>query len=103
MAGTGEPLFLQVKEARAYDPDLTLGVGGFVDSSSQGASATTGSMRYAGFTTGAILRPSKVVKALGGGKSWDLLTAVAVRGAFGWRSYRRTFEGSISFFTTIVF
>jgi hypothetical protein len=103
------------------DPDLTLGAGAFVDSSSQEASATVGAMRYAGLTTGAIYRPSKVVKALRGSKDWDLLTAVAVRGAFGWGSYRgvqlapinpsvafpdrltRTFEGSISFFTTIVF
>jgi hypothetical protein len=104
-----------------HNPDLTLGAGWFLDSASTEASATAGSLRYTGLMTGAIVRPSKVVQALGGGKSWDLLTAVAIRGAYGWGSYRgvylapidpsvrfpdrltRTFEGSISFFTTIVF
>lgn len=106
---------------RQLDPDLTLGAGLFLDSASTEASATAGSLRYTGFTSGAIYRPSKVVKALRGSNEWDLLTAVAVRGAYGWGSYRgvylapidpsvrfpdrstRTFEGSISFFTTIMF
>jgi hypothetical protein len=104
-----------------HGPNLILGAGLFHDSSSAETSATAGALRYVGFTTGAIYRPSKVVKALGGGNEWDLLTAVALRGAYGWGTYRgvhlapidpsvafpdqpaRAFEGSLSFFTTIVF
>jgi hypothetical protein len=89
-------------------------------------------MKYAGFTGGVIYRPSAVVRVLSGGNDWDLLTSVAVRGAYGWGTYRgislvpvdpsgvpingfdpaalsatarpaKVFEGSISFMTAIVF
>ena len=89
-------------------------------------------MSNAGFTAGVMYRPSAVVRVLSGGDDWDLVTSVAVRGAYGWGTYRgialipvipagvpmtgfdvaaltfpdtpaRTFEGSISFMTAIVF
>ncbi|HEY6034710.1 MAG TPA: hypothetical protein VIV58_10635, partial [Kofleriaceae bacterium] len=101
--------------------DLVAGAGIFRDQASSEGTATRSSMRYSGFTAGVVSRPSKVVKALNGGDAWDLLAGVAVRGAYGEGTYRgiymspidpsisfpdkpaRTLEGSISFFTTIVF
>jgi hypothetical protein len=103
------------------DPDLLAGVGVFHDQASSEGTASRSSMRYSGFMGGVVARPSKVVKALGGSDAWDLLAGVAVRGAYGEGTYRgvyiapidpsisfpdkpaRTFEGSISFFTTIAF
>jgi len=112
---------------RRVDADLLWGAGLFHDSASAEASASSSALRYAGFTGGVIYRPSAVVKALHGGNDWDLLTCVAVRGAYGWGTYRgislvpvspagefdagltfpdaeaEVYEGSISFLTAIVF
>ncbi len=111
------------------DADLLVGAGIFHDSASAEATASSSALRYAGFTGGVIYRPSKVVKALHGGDDWDLLTCVAVRGAYGWGTYRgisivpvdaqgnavltgaltfpdsqaKVLEGSISFLSAIVF
>jgi hypothetical protein len=113
-------------------PDLRVGAGLFYDINSSEGSASMSAMKYAGFTGGVIYRPSAVVRVLSGGNDWDLLTSVAVRGAYGWGTYRgialvpvdpagvpingfdpaalstpdrpaRVFEGSISFMTAIVF
>jgi len=104
--------------------DLLIGTGFFQDSASTEASDGKTAMNYAGFAGGVTYRPSAVVKALGGMKSWDLLTCVAVRGAYGWGKYQglsldpgvgqpvvvtfpnsavKLIEGSISFFTAIIF
>jgi hypothetical protein len=106
------------------DADLLVGVGLFQDNRSTEASGGKTAMSYAGFTGGALYRPSAVVRALAGSHAWDLLTAVAIRGAYGWGEYKGlsldpgvgqavavTFpdapvsavEGSISFFTAIIF
>jgi hypothetical protein len=76
---------------------------------------------YAGFTAGGVYRATAVVKAQKGANDWDLLTGIAVRGAYGWGTYRGIYlapydpsvsfpnvtaevlEGSISFFTGIIF
>jgi hypothetical protein len=112
--------------------DLLIGVGVFYDINSSEGSASMAAMKYAGFTGGVTYRPSAVVKVLSGGNEWDLITSVAVRGAYGWGTYRgisivpvdpagvpisgfdasaltfpdtpaKVFEGSISFMTAIVF
>jgi hypothetical protein len=70
-----------------------------------------------------------MVKALKDGGNWDLLTCIAVRGSYGWGTYRgiavtqasglaapeaggiisfpdqraEVYEGSIAFFTAIIF
>ena len=105
--------------------DLLVGAGLFQDQPSETAAQGKTSLSFAGFTAGVVSRPSRVVKALAGSeKTWDLLTAVAVRGAYGWGTYQglsldpgvgqpiqvtfpeapvKQFEGSISFFTAIMF
>jgi len=114
------------------NPDLSVGAGLFYDVNSAEASASMSAMRYAGFTGGVTYRPGAVVRVLNGGDEWDLLTSVAVRGAYGWGTYRgislvpvspagvpisgfdpaaisfpnvpaQVFEGSISFMTAVVF
>jgi hypothetical protein len=102
-------------------PDLVVGAGFFKESASAEAAASRSSLTYWGFTGGATYRPSAVVKVLQGGNAWDLLTSIAVRGAYGSGHYRGIFiapvdptvnfpdasttviEGSIAFFTTIMF
>jgi len=104
-----------------WNPDLKIGFGVFSDSVSEVGNATRSSMRYAGFTAGALYRATAVVKASNGGKDWDLLGGIALRGAYGWGTYRGIYlapydpsvtfpdvpaeviEGSISFFTAIIF
>jgi hypothetical protein len=106
---------------KLVNPDLKVGVGLFVDSTSEVGTATNSSLRYAGFTAGAIYRATAVVKAQKGAYDWDLLTGIAVRGAYGWGTYRgvhlapyaptiafpdvaaEVLEGSITFFTAIIF
>jgi hypothetical protein len=114
------------------DQDLRIGAGIFHDAASASASAGASAMTYTGLTGGVIYRPAAVVKVLSGGNDWDLLTAVAVRGAYGEGTYRgiaitpvdpsgaavtqfdaqsltfpdspaRVLEGSISFLTAIIF
>jgi len=114
-------------------PDLVAGGGLFRDTSSAvAATQGTASIDYYGLAGGLEYRPSAVVRALGGGTSWDLLTAIAVRGAYGTGVFpgihfvpidsqglasttfpaevfssqevpARAFEGSLSFFTSIAF
>jgi hypothetical protein len=111
----------RIGATKVWTPDLKIGFGIFSDSVSEVGTATRSSMRYAGFTTGAIYRATAVVKASNGGKDWDLLGGVALRGAYGWGTYRgirlapydpsvafpdvpaQVIEGSISFFTAIIF
>lgn len=101
--------------------NLRAGAGVFHDSAASEGTASRSALRYAGVMGGVIFRPKAVVKALHGGNEWDLLTGVAVRGAYGWGKYRgiflapldptitfpdadaRVLEGSISFLTAIVF
>jgi len=112
--------------------DLRVGTGIFYDINSSEGSASMSAMKYAGFTGGVMYRPSAVVRVLNGGDDWDLVTSVAVRGAYGWGTYRgialvpvdptgvpitgfdpaalstpdrpaKVYEGSISFMTAIVF
>jgi hypothetical protein len=108
------------------DANLLVGAGGFYDGASAEGTASASAVRYAGFTGGVIYRPKAVVKVLRGGNDWDLLTCVAVRGAYGWGTYRgiaiapadagagalavsfpgahaRIFQGSISFLSVIAF
>lgn len=111
-------------------PDLRWGTGVFYDGASGQGSAGAAALKYAGFTAGAVWRPSSVVKVLNGGDAWDLVTGVALRGAYGWGTYRgislvpvdvlggagldgsavsfpnvtaHSYEGSISFMTAVVF
>jgi hypothetical protein len=111
----------RVGVTKLHTPDLKIGFGLFVDSANEVGNATRSNMRYAGFTAGAIYRAKAVVKAQKGANDWDLLGGVAVRGAYGWGTYRgiylapyepsvsfpdvpaEVFEGSISFFTAIIF
>jgi hypothetical protein len=106
---------------KLVNPDLKVGLGVFSDSASEVGTATRSSMRYAGLTAGAIYRAKAVVKAQKGANDWDLLTGIAGRLAYGWGTYRGiflapydpsvafpdvsadVFEGSISFFTAIIF
>jgi hypothetical protein len=101
--------------------DLLAGAGIFNDQASSEGTASASAMRYSGVMGGVISRPSKVVKALNGSGAWDLLAGIAARLAYGEGTYRgiyvspidasvlfpekpaKTVEGSISFFTTIVF
>jgi hypothetical protein len=106
---------------KLLNPDLKIGAGLFLDSGSEVGTATRSSMRYAGLTLGAVYRATAVVRAQKGANDWDLLTGIAGRLAYGWGTYRGiylapydpsvafpdvaadVFEGSISFFTAIVF
>jgi hypothetical protein len=110
--------------------DLLAGLGVFHDASSAESSPGRNSLKYSGFSGGVMYRPSAMVKALKDGGNWDLLTCVAVRGAYGWGTYRgialsqltpapsppeaggiltfpsqsaSVIEGSIAFFTAIIF
>ena len=103
------------------NPNLMIGAGLFHDSGSSESTASRSALQYAGFTTGVIYRSKAVLKALGGSDAWDLLACTAVRGAYGWGSYRGVYlvpfdstvafpkanadvlEGSISFLTAIMF
>jgi hypothetical protein len=66
-----------------WSPDLLVGAGIFRDGSRTRASEGALSLDYYGIAGGIDYRPAKVVEALGGGKSWDLTTGIAVRGARG--------------------
>jgi hypothetical protein len=111
--------------------DLRAGAGLFRDTSAVASGQTATTIDYYGLTGGLIYRPRAVVQALGGTGSWDMLTGVAVRGAFGSGSFTgarftpldaaglavsasalvleaqqaptRALEGSLSLFTSIVF
>ncbi len=107
------------------NPDLFFGAGLFHDSESAASTAAASALRYVGFTTGVIYRAKSVVKARHGGNDWDLVSGLAVRGAYGWGTYRgisivpvepggggvlsfpdanaKVIEGSISFVTAIIF
>ena len=111
----------RIGATKKWNPDLKIGFGIFSDSASEVGNATRSSMRYAGFSAGAIYRATDVVKASNGGKDWDLLGGIALRGDYGWGTYRGIYltpydpsisfpdipatviEGSISFFTAIIF
>ena len=109
--------------------DLLVGAGIFHDDSSSESSPGRNSLKYSGFSGGILYRPSAMVKALQDGAKWDLLACVAVRGSYGWGTYRgiaitqeggvttpdaggiitfpdrtaEVYEGAISFFTAIIF
>jgi long-subunit fatty acid transport protein len=116
-----------------WDRDLRFGVGLFRDGARTRASDGSLSVDTYGLGGGIDFRPAKVVAALGGGESWDLLTGIAVRASWGFGqgpgmtivpfAYStsvvpifpgqgdqpfqevpaRAFEGSIHFFTALGF
>jgi len=111
--------------------DLMAGLGLFRDTSAVATGQTSTTMDYYGLAGGLSYRPQAVVKALGGAGSWDMLTGVAVRGAYGTGTFvgaqftpvdpaglarpaaamtlapreapASALEGSLSLFTSIVF
>ncbi len=112
-------------------PDLLVGAGLFLDASAAASGQTALAVDYYGLAGGVVYRPRAVVKALGGADTWDLLTGLAVRGAYGRGTFTgvtfvpveaaeraatdptsvlatheapaRSFEGSLSLFTSISF
>lgn len=112
-------------------PDLQVGAGLFRDASTAATGQAALAIDYYGLAGGVIYRPRAVVKALGGSGTWDMLTGVAVRGAYGNGTFTgvafvpvdasgraatdpqaalgtqeapaRSFEGSLSLFTSISF
>jgi hypothetical protein len=112
-------------------PDLTAGIGLFRDTSAMATGQTATTFDYYGLAGGVVYRPRAVVAALGGSGSWDMLTGLAVRGAYGTGSFTgarfspvdpagralpaaamsltpqeapaEALEGSLSLFTSIVF
>lgn len=65
------------------DRDLRVGAGFFRDGARARASDGVPSLDTYGIAGGIDFRPAKVIAALGGGETWDLLTGIAVRGAYG--------------------
>jgi len=65
------------------DRDLRVGAGLFRDGARSQASDGVPSLDTYGIAGGIDFRPAKVIAALGGGETWDLLTGIAVRGAYG--------------------
>ncbi len=66
-----------------WSPDLRVGAGLFRDGARSQASDGTLALDTYGLAGGVDYRPAKVVEALGGGDSWDLITGIAVRCAYG--------------------
>jgi len=66
-----------------WDPDLSVGAGLFREGARTKASDGTLALDTYGLSGGINMRPAKVVQALGGGDTWDLLTGIAVRVAYG--------------------
>jgi hypothetical protein len=63
--------------------DLVVGAGLFREAARDLAAQGAISLDRVGATAGVSFRPEKVVRALGGGTGWDLLTCVAARVAVG--------------------
>jgi hypothetical protein len=112
--------------------DLTAGLGIFREQGPGVAAKGSYQLTSYGFAAGIDVRPARVVKALGGGKAWDMRTTLAVRGTYGTGKAPgllivpfdpkqsilpflptqnsdylevpvRSFEGALSLFTTISF
>jgi hypothetical protein len=111
--------------------DLLVGAGLFRDTTATAPGQGVANLDYSGVAGGLVFRPTAVIKALGGLDTWDMLTGLAVRGAYGtgdvagyqvtyfdaagWAvtdpsatvtphaAPARSFEGSFSLFTTIAF
>jgi hypothetical protein len=66
-----------------WDADTCVGAGLFREGARTRASDGALALDTYGISGGVDFRPEKVVRALGGGTSWDLLTGIAVRAAFG--------------------
>ena len=86
---TGGPLTLRpslrgrVGALFAWSPDVRLGLGATYDSARTVAAEGQLAVDTVGVTGGVTLRSAEVVKALGGGDRWDLLSTVALAGVFG--------------------
>jgi long-subunit fatty acid transport protein len=65
------------------DPDLCVGAGLYRDAARGKASDGTLALDTYGISGGVDFRPAKVVKALGGGESWDMITGIAAQASFG--------------------
>lgn len=66
-----------------WSEDLTVGAGAFREGARLLASQGHFALDTYGLTAGLSYRPARVVRALGGGKAWDLVTGLAVRAAYG--------------------
>lgn len=66
-----------------WSEDLTVGAGLFREGARNVASQGRFSVDVHGAAGGLSYRPAKVVRALGGGKEWDLVSGLAARVAFG--------------------
>jgi hypothetical protein len=66
-----------------WDADTCVGVGLFREGTRARASEGRLALDSYGLSGGVDFRPTKVVKALGGGDTWDLLTGIAVRASWG--------------------
>ncbi len=66
-----------------WDADTCIGAGLFREGARMKASDGALALDFYGISGGVDFRPVKVVQALGGGDSWDMITGFAVRLAFG--------------------
>jgi long-subunit fatty acid transport protein len=80
--GAPESWNLRVGVLYLWSDDLLLGGGLFREGAKQLASQGRLQLDTYGFTAGVSYRPEKVIRTLGGGQDWDLLTGLAVRGAY---------------------